>query len=144
MLMGLGAVALTACAGWLGFATLRARDYAFGAVLQRGVGLGLLMGFALGNLAGAYVSAQAGHHVGGTPGDAQGLPLLNWSREGGDLRVAHFFGLHAMHVLPLVAWWAGRMASAAAARRTLDAFALGYAALTVATFVQAVLGRPFI
>lgn len=142
--MGLGAVLLTACAGWLGWVTLRARDYAWGAVLQRGVGLGLLMGFVLGTLAGAYVSAQTGHHVGGTASDAQGLPLFNWSRDGGDLRVAHFFGLHAMHVLPLVAWWAGRLASPITARRALDSFALGYAVLTVGSFVQAALGRPFL
>ena len=143
-LMGVGAVLMTTCAGWLGWVTLRAHDYAWGAVMQRGVGLGLLMGFVLGTLAGAYVSAQTGHHVGGSLTDAQGLPLLRWSRDGGDLRVAHFFGLHAMHVLPLVAWLAGRMAPPGAARVGLNVFALGYAAFTTLTFVQAVMGRPFI
>lgn len=143
-LMGFGAVALTACAGWLGWHIARARDFAFGPVLQHGLALGLVLGFGLGTVAGLYLGGQTGHWVGGTPSDAPGLPLMGWSRDGGDLRVAHFFGLHAMQVLPLVAWLAARWAAPATALRGLNALATAYAALTVYTFVQAVMGRPFI
>ena len=142
--MGVGAVLLTACAGWLGWVTLRARDFTGSPVLQRGVGLGLLLGFVLGTLAGAYVSAQTGHHVGGSLTDAQGLPIVRWSRDGGDLRVAHFIGLHAMQVLPGVAWLAARFAAPGPAHLGLGGFALAYTVLTVFSFAQALAGRPFV
>jgi hypothetical protein len=143
-LMGIGAVMLTACAGWLGWHIGRARDFAFGPVLQRGLALGLMLGFALGTIAGLYLGGQAGHWVGGTPSDAQGLALVGWSRDGGDLRVAHFFGLHAIQALPLAAWLAARRAAPARALRGLNVFAAAYTLLTLFTFVRAVMGRPFI
>jgi hypothetical protein len=142
-LMGLGAVLLTGCAGVLGLWIARAKDFVQGPVLQRGLSVGLLLGWALGTLTGAYVSAQTGHGVGGTPG-AAGLPIFQWAREGGDLRVAHFFGLHAMQFVPLVAWVAAQWRSTRAALHITHASAAACAGLTVFTFFQALRGQPFL
>ena len=53
-------------------------------------------------MAGELASMDS-HWIGGTASDKQGLWLLGWSRDGGDLRVAHFFALHAMQLIPLAA-----------------------------------------
>jgi hypothetical protein len=50
----------------------------------------------------------AGGHAVGAPEDGPGLPILGWSTVGGDLRAAHFLGIHAMQVLPFFGWLASR------------------------------------
>ncbi len=141
-LMGVGAVVLVSTSGVLGALVWRARSFAYGDTLRRGIALGLLIGCVLGAISGAIMSSQANHWVGGAPTDAGGLPLFNWSRDGGDWRVAHFFGLHAMQVIPVWAWMAQRVATPLPAWRTTWVFAAAYALLVVFTFLQAASGYP--
>ncbi len=78
---------------------------------------GLLQGFLMTSpnaiqekaLAAGQTAIMIGAHtVGSTslvPDSGNGLPLLGWSTTHGDLRVAHFVGLHALQILPLLAFW---------------------------------------
>ncbi len=141
-LMGAGAVLLVLCVLWMGVAVLREHGLKDPFVLA--VGLGFIGTFLLGGGFGGYLGGQSGHWVGGTPSDAEGLALFRWSQDGGDLRVAHFFGMHAMQVLPLLA---ALLPAKLAPRLAILIVVLGflaYAGLTTWTFVQAVNGQPFL
>jgi len=50
----------------------------------------------------------AGAHTVGAPDGGRGLPVTAWSADHGDLRIAHFLGMHGLQVLPLLAWWIAR------------------------------------
>ena len=76
-----------------------------------------------------------------SPPTGPGLPLLGWSTVAGDLRVAHFVGIHAGQVLPLlgaaVVW--GRLPRG---REIVGIGALAWTVLWGWTFVSALAGRP--
>lgn len=67
-----------------------------------GIRLGLVI-FIAGTLQG-FLMASRGAHTVGAPDGGAGLPFVNWSTRFGDLRVAHFIGLHALQGLPIVGW----------------------------------------
>ncbi len=77
-----------------------------------GMGLGYLMTSPTaqqmaGWTAGGPVTV-AGAHTVGTPDGGPGLPVVGWSTVGGDLRIPHFVGMHALQLIPFVGWLLSR------------------------------------
>lgn len=139
-LMGVGAVVLTATTLPLAWEIARRPRAGLSRDFTAAVSIGLVLTFLLGAGLGGYMSAQTGHSVG-----AEGARtfFFGWNRAGGDLRVAHFLGIHAEQAIPLlaalVAGWSVRARWAA-----LGAGTAAYVALTLAVFLQAVAGRPLL
>ncbi len=97
---------------------------------------------AAGMAAGQAPAHFGAHSVGVEDGGA-GLPFLGWSTTGGDLRVAHFVGLHGLQVLPLL----GLLLSALNARQRLGLVwiaGLGYLGLILLLTWQALRGQPLL
>jgi hypothetical protein len=102
--------------------------------------IGLVLTFLLGAGFGGYMSSQAGHSV-GTEGGR--LALFGWNRSGGDLRIAHFMGIHAQQAIPLLAASLAAFDGRARWRLLLAGTAL-YVLATVGLFAQAVAGRALL
>lgn len=97
--------------------------------------------------AGEPVATVGAHSVGVEDG-GPGLPVVGWSTVGGDLRVPHFIGIHALQAMPLIGWLLTILPIpwllAADRARLMVITGIGGVGLVVLLIWQALRGQPLI
>lgn len=138
MAMGIAITVNTLLAIYLLFLYFRAEIELPNSIVW-GMRLGLIL-FLAASFEGGYMSAQMAHTVGAADGGA-GLPVVNWSTKSGDLRVAHFVGMHAFQVVPFFSYTLEKYKIKSPTVWTF-VFAVLYFAIFTFLFVQALRGQP--
>jgi hypothetical protein len=99
-----------------------------------GIRLGIIL-FVLFSLQGFAMGGRMTHTIGGADG-SEGLPVVNWSKKYGDLRIAHFLGMHALQVIPVLSFYVVRNVN------MVFVLTFAYGIITLAVFIQALQGKP--
>ena len=132
-LMGLGALALTATQPALAWLLLRHADPRRAPAYRLAVLIGLVLTFVLGATVGGLLSGLQ-------PPETAALPVIGWSLAGGDLRPAHFLGIHGQQALPLVGLVVAGV-NARSASRTVWTATAAYVLLFAAALAWGLVGR---
>jgi hypothetical protein len=99
--------------------------------------------------AGKQIDMLGAHNVGAmVDGQTRMIPFLGWNMDGGDLRIAHFVGLHGAQVIPFIGFVLLRRKESWLRKGHRVALvwvgALGYLGLTLLAFVQAMRNQSII
>ena len=141
-IMGFSIMVLFVAHFAIGIVVLRQRiaDRVSAHAVRWGLGLSLL---GLAAAMPMVQPAQMGHSV-GVPDGGPGLPLVGWSTTGGDLRIGHFVGLHALQALPLLALLLGNRLDELTRIRLLLVGGVAYGITTALLTWQALRGQPLL
>jgi hypothetical protein len=142
-LAGLTAILITSASAVYAFHIARNGATGLSPAVKEALVLGLALVLPLTLVTAGTMSQMGSHFIGGTPSDAGGFPLMGWSRDGGDLRVAHFFATHALHFVPALGLLAAALFGSAN-RLPARLIAAAYAGFVLFLFGQALMGVPFL
>ena len=133
-LMGIGAIVLTATQPMLAWQLYRHPDPSRSAAYRQAVLIGLLLTFVFGAGVGGLLAGLQ------PPSGGVTLALFGWSLGGGDLRPAHFVGIHAEQVLPVIGFVAATF-GVRRAKAVVWASTLAYSVLFAVLVTWGLVGR---
>ena len=132
--MGLFILLFTLTFVFICIAFFRQKQFSISDAYVLGIRLGILF-FILFSLEGGIMLAMMKHTV-GAPDGSPGLSVINWSKDYGDLRIAHFAGIHALQILPLLSFYVAKT------KKQVIILSLVYFAFVATLFIQAIKGIP--
>jgi hypothetical protein len=133
-LMGIAISVFTIWTGYIGYLFFIKTFPELPIAYVWGIRSGILF-FVVFAFEGGVMGAKLSHTVGAKDG-SKGLPLTNWSKQHGDLRIAHFIGMHALQIIPLFAFYVAKN------KEQVVVIAFIYFIITSLLFIQAMLGKP--
>jgi hypothetical protein len=140
-LMGVFILTITLWTAYITYIFIKQKTYALPPALVLSIKIGLIF-FVVFSLFGGYISSLQGHTVGSVDG-GEGLWFINWSKFFGDLRVAHFFGIHSLQIIPLFAIAKIKFFDNSKAEKAVKIFSFLYLVFILFTVTQGLLGLPF-
>lgn len=141
-LMGLFILTVTLWTGYMAYIFIKQKTYTIAPSVVLGIKIGLIY-FVIFSLFGGYIGGKIGHTVGASDG-GKGLWFFNWSTIFGDLRVAHFFGIHSLQIIPIYGFFVSKISKTENAIESVWFFSIAYLLFVLFTMFQAIYGKPFI
>lgn len=93
--------------------------------------------FVIFSFEGGIMGGNMQHSIGG-PDGGNGISFLGWSTNYGDLRIAHFIGMHALQALPILSWYILKDV------KLSFGLAILYTGLAVFALIQALRAKSFL
>lgn len=141
-LMGIFILTITLWTAYMTYVFIKQKTHSISNQIVLSFRIGLVY-FVIFSLFGGYIGGKTGHTVGASDG-GDGIWFLNWSILFGDLRVAHFFGIHSLQVIPLFGLFLSKFSNTSSATKLVWIFSILYFMYVVFVMVQSVKGLPFI
>lgn len=129
IIMGIAISVLTAWTGVMAYYFFKQKRFTVPMPYIWGIRLGLVL-FVIFAFEGGVMASRLAHTVGAMDG-GPGIPVFNWSTAYGDLRVAHFIGIHSLQAIPLFGYYIAKT------NRSVQIFAAGYFIVTAFLLIQA-------
>lgn len=132
-LMGLAASVIAITTGMLAFKFTTTNFLQANEIMRYAIIWALVLS-AIFAMEGLAMGSRLAHSVGG-PDEANGVAFLNWSKRHGDLRIAHFIGIHALQIVPIASYFLAKT------KTHSIMIALTYGLFAAYTFLRAFRGK---